>query len=147
MSDAEVGAAAGDLVYAYYVHDLPPKHKHQDFTQQGVERLISPMFEIGRGHVKKEPSKPDSQTTSQPLHTTTARRWERAQRADVAGAAPGRTSTSGSDFTEWECRKGNIKKKSLQPDFQSTIRPLHTKTYTGLTGVPVFASHSSTCFL
>ncbi|VDL96680.1 unnamed protein product [Schistocephalus solidus] len=38
MSDAEVGAAAGDLVYTYYVHELAPKHKHQDFTQQGVER-------------------------------------------------------------------------------------------------------------
>uniref|UniRef100_A0A0X3Q641 Uncharacterized protein n=1 Tax=Schistocephalus solidus TaxID=70667 RepID=A0A0X3Q641_SCHSO len=48
----------------------PPKHKHQDFTQQGVERLTSHMCEIARGHVKKEPSQPDSQTTSQPLHTT-----------------------------------------------------------------------------
>uniref|UniRef100_A0A183SWJ4 VLIG-type G domain-containing protein n=1 Tax=Schistocephalus solidus TaxID=70667 RepID=A0A183SWJ4_SCHSO len=36
LSDAEVGAAAGDLVYVYYVHNLAPKHKHQDFTQQIV---------------------------------------------------------------------------------------------------------------
>ncbi|VDL90255.1 unnamed protein product [Schistocephalus solidus] len=64
LSDAEVGAAAGDLVYVYYVHDLDPKHEHQDFTQQGVERLTSHMCEIVRGHVKKEQSQPDSQTTS-----------------------------------------------------------------------------------
>ncbi|VDL88898.1 unnamed protein product [Schistocephalus solidus] len=35
LSDAGVGAAAGDLVYANYVHDLAPKHKHLDFIQQG----------------------------------------------------------------------------------------------------------------
>ncbi|VDL90163.1 unnamed protein product [Schistocephalus solidus] len=70
LSDAEVGAAAGDLAYVYYVHDLAPKHEHQDFTQQGVERLISHMCQIARGHVKKEPSQPDSQTTSQTLRTT-----------------------------------------------------------------------------
>ncbi|VDL95954.1 unnamed protein product [Schistocephalus solidus] len=68
--DAKVGAAAGSLVYAYFAHALPPKHKHQDFTQQGVERLKSHMCEIARGHVKKEPSQPDSQTTSQLLYTT-----------------------------------------------------------------------------
>ncbi|VDL95084.1 unnamed protein product [Schistocephalus solidus] len=28
LSDAEVGAAAGDLVYVYYVHDLAPQHRH-----------------------------------------------------------------------------------------------------------------------
>ncbi|VDL96599.1 unnamed protein product [Schistocephalus solidus] len=59
----------------------PPKHKHKDFTQQGVERLTSRMREIARGHVTKEPSQPDSQTTSQPLYTThiglTAREWMR----------------------------------------------------------------------
>ncbi|VDL91150.1 unnamed protein product [Schistocephalus solidus] len=47
----------------------PPKHKHQDFTQQGLEQLTSHMCDRARGHVKKEPSQPDSQTTSQPLHT------------------------------------------------------------------------------
>ncbi|VDL92557.1 unnamed protein product [Schistocephalus solidus] len=36
FSDAEVGAAVGDIVYAYYVHDLAAKYKHQDFTQQGL---------------------------------------------------------------------------------------------------------------
>ncbi|VDL89241.1 unnamed protein product [Schistocephalus solidus] len=69
-SDAEVGAAAGDIIYAYHVHDRAPKHKHQDFTQQGVEWLASHIFEIARGHIEKEPSQPDSQTTSWPLHTT-----------------------------------------------------------------------------
>ncbi|VDL91486.1 unnamed protein product [Schistocephalus solidus] len=46
FSDAEVGAATGGLVYVYYVHDLTPKHKHQDFTHQGVEQ---------RSHMEKEP--------------------------------------------------------------------------------------------
>ncbi|VDL85964.1 unnamed protein product [Schistocephalus solidus] len=47
----------------------PPKHKHQDFTQQGVERLTSHMREIARGHVKKEPWQLDSHFAGQPLHT------------------------------------------------------------------------------
>ncbi|VDL88915.1 unnamed protein product [Schistocephalus solidus] len=70
LSDAEVVTAADELIYAYYVHDLAPKQQHQNFTQQGVERLTFHVCEIVRGHVKKEPSQPDSQTTSQPLHTT-----------------------------------------------------------------------------
>ncbi|VDL97225.1 unnamed protein product [Schistocephalus solidus] len=70
LSDAEVDAAAGDLVYVYYEHGPTPQTQHQDFKQQGVERLTSHMCEIARGHVEKEPSQPDSQTTSQPLHTT-----------------------------------------------------------------------------
>ncbi|VDL89924.1 unnamed protein product [Schistocephalus solidus] len=70
LSDAGVGEAAGDIVYAYYVHDLPHKHKHQDFTQQRVERLAYHMCGSARGHVKKELSQPGSQTTSQPLNTT-----------------------------------------------------------------------------
>uniref|UniRef100_A0A183TL67 TetR family transcriptional regulator n=1 Tax=Schistocephalus solidus TaxID=70667 RepID=A0A183TL67_SCHSO len=60
LSDAEVGAAAGDLIYAYYLRYLVPKHKQQDFTQQGVERLTAHMREIARGRAKKEPSQPDS---------------------------------------------------------------------------------------
>ncbi|VDL93284.1 unnamed protein product [Schistocephalus solidus] len=63
LSDAEVHAAADDLAYVYYVHYLASQ------TQQEVERLTFHMCEIARGHVKKEPSQPDSQTTSQPLHT------------------------------------------------------------------------------
>uniref|UniRef100_A0A183SCZ4 DUF4704 domain-containing protein n=1 Tax=Schistocephalus solidus TaxID=70667 RepID=A0A183SCZ4_SCHSO len=70
LSDAEVGEAPGDLLYVYYVHDLAPKHKHLDFTQKGVEWLTSCMCEIARGHVKKKPSQPDSQSTSQTLYTT-----------------------------------------------------------------------------
>ncbi|VDL81476.1 unnamed protein product [Schistocephalus solidus] len=69
-SDAEMGAAASDLFYAYYVHELPHKHKHQVFTQHGVELPKSHMCEIARFHVMKEPSQLNSQTTSQPLHTT-----------------------------------------------------------------------------
>ncbi|VDL89464.1 unnamed protein product [Schistocephalus solidus] len=38
LSDAEGGAAAGDLVYTYYLHDLALKHKQQDFTHQGTTR-------------------------------------------------------------------------------------------------------------
>ncbi|VDL89869.1 unnamed protein product [Schistocephalus solidus] len=55
------------------------------------------------------------------------RRWERAQDAGAAGAAPGRTTTPGSDPTEWECHKGHIKKEQFQSDSQSASQPLHTK--------------------
>ncbi|VDM00047.1 unnamed protein product [Schistocephalus solidus] len=48
----------------------PLKHKRQDFTQQGVERSTSHMCELARGRVTMESSKPDSQTTGQPSHTT-----------------------------------------------------------------------------
>ncbi|VDL98914.1 unnamed protein product [Schistocephalus solidus] len=34
LSEAEVVAAAGDLSYVYYVHNLAPQTQHQDFTQQ-----------------------------------------------------------------------------------------------------------------
>ncbi|VDL96849.1 unnamed protein product [Schistocephalus solidus] len=40
-------------------------------------------------------------------------RQERAQVARVIGAASGRTTTPGSDPTEWECRKGYIEKELL----------------------------------
>ncbi|VDL88879.1 unnamed protein product [Schistocephalus solidus] len=121
LFDAEVGAAAGDLVNVYYVYDLAPKHQHQDFAQQGVERLASHICEIARDHVNKEPSQPDSQTTSQPIHTRHIgltvrclslphslllpnlstvsrksqedRKWERAQVAVVTRATSGRTTT------------------------------------------------------
>ncbi|VDL89768.1 unnamed protein product [Schistocephalus solidus] len=52
---------------------------------------------------------------------------ERTEVAVTAGAAPGRTTTPGSDPTEWECHKGHIKKEPLQPDSQSAIQPLHTQ--------------------
>uniref|UniRef100_A0A183SHG6 Peptidylprolyl isomerase n=1 Tax=Schistocephalus solidus TaxID=70667 RepID=A0A183SHG6_SCHSO len=64
LSNAEVGAAAGDLVYVYYVRDLAPKPEYQDVKQQEVERLTSHMCEIARGHFKKEQSQPDAQTAS-----------------------------------------------------------------------------------
>ncbi|VDM03914.1 unnamed protein product [Schistocephalus solidus] len=70
LCDAKVGAAADDIVYAYYVHDLVPQTQTPGFHLTGVERLTAHICEIARGHVKKEPSQPDSQTTSQPLHTT-----------------------------------------------------------------------------
>uniref|UniRef100_A0A183S9U9 Serine/threonine-protein phosphatase 2A 55 kDa regulatory subunit B n=1 Tax=Schistocephalus solidus TaxID=70667 RepID=A0A183S9U9_SCHSO len=55
------------------------------------------------------------------------RRWERAHEAGAAGAAPGCTSTPGSDPTECECHKGHIMKEPLHPDSQSANLPLHTK--------------------
>ncbi|VDL98014.1 unnamed protein product [Schistocephalus solidus] len=59
-------------------------------------------------------------------------RWKRAHVAGAAGVAPGRTTTPGSDPTEWECHKGHIKKEPSQPDSQTTSQPLHT-THIGLT--------------
>ncbi|VDL99117.1 unnamed protein product [Schistocephalus solidus] len=136
LSDAEVGAAAGDFVYVYHVHDLDPQTQHQDFTQQKVERLTYHMCEIARGHVKKEPSQPDSQNISQPHHTTHIdltsqedRRREMAQFAGLAGAAPELATTRGLDLTEWESYKGHIKKQPLQPDSQSAASH---KTHIGL---------------
>ncbi|VDL99474.1 unnamed protein product [Schistocephalus solidus] len=70
LSDAGVGAAAADLIYAYYVRDLVIKHKHQELAQQRVERLTSHMREISTGDIKKESSQPNFQSTSQSLDTT-----------------------------------------------------------------------------
>ncbi|VDL91099.1 unnamed protein product [Schistocephalus solidus] len=69
--------------------------------------------------------------------------WERAQVAGAAGAAPGRTTTPGSDPTEWECHKGHIKKEPLQPDSQSASQPLYTK-HIGLTTRSELSRHLST---
>ncbi|VDL99161.1 unnamed protein product [Schistocephalus solidus] len=69
LYDEELDAATGDLIYVYYVHYLAPQTQHQDFTQKMVKYLTSYMYEITRGHFKKEPSQPDSQITSQPLLT------------------------------------------------------------------------------
>ncbi|VDL91938.1 unnamed protein product [Schistocephalus solidus] len=47
------------------------RHKHQDFTQQGIERLTSHVCESGEGFVKKEPVQLYSHATSRPLRTNT----------------------------------------------------------------------------
>ncbi|VDL89697.1 unnamed protein product [Schistocephalus solidus] len=60
------------------------------------------------------------------------RKRETTQVAGAVGAAPGRTTTPGSDPTEWECHNGHIKKEPLQPDSQTTSQPLQT-THIGLT--------------
>ncbi|VDL97714.1 unnamed protein product [Schistocephalus solidus] len=45
LSDAQVGAAAGDLVYAYCVHNLAPKTQAPGFHTAEVERLKSHICE------------------------------------------------------------------------------------------------------
>ncbi|VDL93081.1 unnamed protein product [Schistocephalus solidus] len=55
------------------------------------------------------------------LQSQDDRRWERAQVNGAAGATPGRTTTPGSDPTEWVCHKGHIKKEPLQPDSQTMM--------------------------
>ncbi|VDM00654.1 unnamed protein product [Schistocephalus solidus] len=106
LSDAEVGAAAADLVYVSTYTTCPHKNKHQDFTQQRVERLTSQMCDIAGGHVKKELSQPDSQTTSQPLHTThiglTARSERDGLPISLATGYPARpqVTDSGTAFSE-----------------------------------------------
>ncbi|VDL88614.1 unnamed protein product [Schistocephalus solidus] len=61
LSDAEFGAAAGDIEYTYYLHDLVPQTQAPGFNTT---------HEIAGGPIKKEPLQPDSQSTNQPLHTT-----------------------------------------------------------------------------
>ncbi|VDL96412.1 unnamed protein product [Schistocephalus solidus] len=68
-SDAEVRAATGDLVYVYYVLDLAPQTQAPGFHTTEVERLISHMYEIARGHVKKKPSQPDHHQSATPHNT------------------------------------------------------------------------------
>ncbi|VDL95238.1 unnamed protein product [Schistocephalus solidus] len=76
------------------------------------------------------------------------RRWEKSQVAGAAGAARGCTTTTGSDPTEWECNKGQIK-ETLQPDSQFASQPLHTK-HIGLTTwselSPQLATFQATAF-
>ncbi|VDL89740.1 unnamed protein product [Schistocephalus solidus] len=77
------------------------------------------------------PSDPATTGLTPACHIQEDRRREKTQMAGAAGAAPGRATTPGSDPTEWECRKGHIKKEPWQHDSQSASQPLYTKTTLG----------------
>ncbi|VDM00538.1 unnamed protein product [Schistocephalus solidus] len=96
-------------------------------------RMYSPTEELPCEDLKHQGGTQHQNLRDTSMHSPVSRqsqedrRWERAQVAGAAGAAPGRATTPGSDPTEWECHKGYIKKEPLQPDSQSTSQPLHTK--------------------
>ncbi|VDL90300.1 unnamed protein product [Schistocephalus solidus] len=96
----------------------------------GVMRASTPgMSDSRASHLPPLKKSYGGGNSNPPGITTKSRRPEigEVQVAGAAGAAPARTTTPGSDPTEWECHKGNIKKKPMQPDSQSASQPVHTQ--------------------
>ncbi|VDL95923.1 unnamed protein product [Schistocephalus solidus] len=126
LSDAEVGAAAGDLVNVYYVHGLATQTQAPDFTNDSSTVDFDEVHHMLHTRWCRDGD----------LRTGVKTESRRPEMGEGAGSwrdrsRPGCTIPPDSDPTEWECHKGPIKKEPLQPDSQSASQPLHTKQTLG----------------